>query len=297
MTFKQAVLQIVHSRKAVVENYALKLQAAIEANAELFALDKELRALAIAEAKGDKTAKKKSADLQKKLTELLAKSGISSAVPAPSCKKCNDTGFVKTDYCKCVINLALKDTNNIEISCTPFSKIDFKKFDKDFLERNKGIYDSAQEMCSLYPKNKRKIITLLGSTGTGKTLLAGACVAAFLSLGFSAVAVTAFGFVQRALKYHTIFDDTKNSFLEPLLAADLLVIDDLGTESTLKNVTHEYLFLVLSERLNAGKQTFITTNLDKEGILTRYGSRIFSRLFDKQLVFTDVLCGCDMRLR
>ncbi|MCL2847458.1 MAG: ATP-binding protein [Firmicutes bacterium] len=295
MTYKYTIEQIVHNRKLALEYHTLALNSAIENDAVLFDIEKNIRTLSILEAKGDIKAKKQLLELQKQKDELLKKAGLSLTPPSPECKKCNDTGFVCKDYCKCVSSLALNKTENIEIPTTPFSKIDYKRFDSDFVTRNKGIYEDVQKICNLYPNNKRRVITLLGGTGNGKTLLAGATANEFLSRGFCVVAVTAFGFINRTLKYHTTFDDNKLSFLEPLLEADLLVIDDLGTESILKNITNEYLYLVLNERINTGKLTFITTNLSKDGIEKRYGTRIYSRLFDKNLAYSDALAGKDMR--
>ncbi len=61
----------------------------------------------------------------------------------------------------------------------------------------------------------------------------------------------------------------------------MLVIDDLGTEQTYKNVTQEYLFAVLNERLTNGKKTFISTNLSLENLKDKYDNRIFSRLIQQ----------------
>jgi len=69
--------------------------------------------------------------------------------------------------------------------------------------------------------------------------------------------------------------------MDKYLNCDLLCIDDLGTENILKNVTVEYLYLILSERLNKGKPIIITTNLSLEQIEKVYDDRILSRLTHK----------------
>lgn len=76
----------------------------------------------------------------------------------------------------------------------------------------------------------------------------------------------------------------------------MLVIDDLGTEPMLKNVTVEYLLLVLEERQTRGRATVITTNLTGENILNRYGERIYSRLSHKQYSMMIEMKGNDLRL-
>ena len=58
----------------------------------------------------------------------------------------------------------------------------------------------------------------------------------------------------------------------------------------------EYLYLLISERLMQNKSTLITTNLDGEGILTRYGERIFSRIFNKRQCKIFQIKGADLRI-
>ena len=74
------------------------------------------------------------------------------------------------------------------------------------------------------------------------------------------------------------------------------MIDDLGTEPMLKNVTVEYLLLVIEERQTKGRATLVTTNLDTDGILLRYGERIYSRLSHKQRSKIIEMNGKDLRI-
>jgi len=296
MNFKQTASNIVAKRKSILDTHALSLSDAINNSPTLLELEKRLRFLTLTDAKGKKIDKKELAKLEKEKDSVLKKMGIAKTTPPPACKKCGDTAFIGNDFCACVTANTLTNIKNISIPLTDFTSIDYKKFDPAHLERNKSVFLDIQKLVDKYPLNKRRIITLLGSTGTGKTLLAGCATKHLLSKGFSAIAITAFDFVNRALKYHTTFDDNKLSFLEPLLIADLLVVDDLGTESILKNVTHEYLYSVLTERTASGKLMFFTSNLSKNGILDRYGERIYSRLFDKTIGYANILNGKDLRV-
>ena len=99
------------------------------------------------------------------------------------------------------------------------------------------------------------------------------------------------------LSYHTTFDDQKQNYIDALLEPDVLFIDDLGTEPVLKNVTKEYLYLLLSERTNNNKLTVITSNLELDAILSRYNERIFSRLCNKRESFVAKIEGKDLRLK
>ena len=135
----------------------------------------------------------------------------------------------------------------------------------------------------------------MGKCGSGKTFLA-SCIASALSKnGFSVIMLSSFAFVNRMLKYHTTFDEDKLAYLEPLIDCDLLIIDDLGSENIFKNVTVEYLFHVVNERMNAGKHTVFTTNLDDDMIRTRYGERTYSRLFGSRQSAGFALSDKDLR--
>ena len=80
------------------------------------------------------------------------------------------------------------------------------------------------------------------------------------------------------------------------MSAELLVIDDLGTEPRYNNVTCEYLLMVIEERTSKGLSTMITTNLSPDRILRTYNERIYSRLFDKRRSVTLLFEGEDLRL-
>ena len=114
-------------------------------------------------------------------------------------------------------------------------------------------------------------------------------------MGRTVVFVTAFTFLNRALSYHTSFDQGRADMLTPLLDCDVLIIDDLGTESVLKNVTAEYLYLVVNQRQLRGLTTVITSNLSVDGVAARYGERIASRLFDRTLCYTAEFDFADIR--
>ena len=63
----------------------------------------------------------------------------------------------------------------------------------------------------------------------------------------------------------------------------------------MRNITVEYLFLLVNERKESGKFTMFTTNLNGERTQERYGERVFSRLFDRSDTLTMRLEGKDLR--
>ena len=90
--------------------------------------------------------------------------------------------------------------------------------------------------------------------------------------------------------------EEKKDILDKYLSCELLCIDDLGTENLIKNVTVEYLYLIINERLQSGKNTIITTNLDLQQIMQNYDERIFSRIANKQECILFNMTGDDLRL-
>ena len=81
------------------------------------------------------------------------------------------------------------------------------------------------------------------------------------------------------------------------MVADLLVIDDLGSEPRYRNVTCEYLLLVLEERSSRKLSTVITTNLSPDDIMRQYNERIYSRMCDKRGSLFLPFTGDDLRLK
>lgn len=78
------------------------------------------------------------------------------------------------------------------------------------------------------------------------------------------------------------------------LDADLLIIDDLGTETS-NSFTQSCLYSLINSRVVSGKPMIINTNLSSDEIKARYGDRIFSRLFGEFTVLP--FCGTDVRLQ
>ena len=293
MTYADAVRRIANDfkrRKAAYEQAELDL---LTSNAEFAESERKKRELLLKQAKGEKVA-------GTVLREVLAENEkirqkLRLVPPAPRCTVCGDTGIAGGKYCDCAVALAVKEqSGELGIPLHDFGTVDFSVYGAQADEYRK-IFSNVEKICSLYPDNKRRCIVISGGTGNGKTYLAGCAAQTALRRGMSVMALTAFAANDRFLKYHTCFDANKSDWLDPLLDSALLVIDDLGTESILKNVTVEYLYQVINERNTAGKLTLITTNLTPDRLLARYGERIYSRLFDKSLSYAVYFTGKDIR--
>lgn len=239
-------------------------------------------------------AKKKLLEISKRKETVLKKLGLSEKdlIPSFTCKLCNDTG---KDNCKCKNEIKTKLLiENSGIANRLNEKFETaKSVSKEFdLAAN-----FLKQWCEKFPNVTKKTVFLSGQTGIGKTFLAACVVNALIEKGVYAYFTTAFNLNNIFIAYFKAKDEEKDEILQPLLESDVLIIDDLGTEPILNNITLNYLYLVLNERMIAGKSTIINSNLDSEELLNRYGERIFSRILCKRDGVAVKLAGEDLRLK
>lgn len=241
--------------------------------------------------------------LQSSQKAILKELGLSdkSLLPQYTCKKCNDSGFVNDKPCSCYkreLTLSLLKENGLNYSM--LGKLeDFNttvaKSNKEHEQSLISVKKIIEKYCTNFPKVKSANIFINGQTGTGKTFSAECIASELIKKGFYVNLLSAFQTNEVFLEYHRTFDASKQDVLLPLLEPELLIIDDLGTEPVFNNVTREYLLLTVSERLLHGKKTIITSNLNLNEILTRYGDRFFSRFFNKSLSAVITIKGNDLR--
>ena len=209
-------------------------------------------------------------------------------LPNYECKDCSDTGYINGKPCDC-----LKAEINKEL--LNFSGFTHKLATFEDNNYNNPAYDLMKKWCDV--KSDKTNILICGHTGTGKTFLT-ECIASRLIEKYKRVLfTTAFNLNNSMLNYHISFDSNRENIIKPYLETDVLIIDDLGSEPMLKNVTQEYLYLILNERMLAKKSTIITTNLMPKDILNTYGERIFSRLSNKKVSIMINLESDDLRLK
>ncbi len=289
--FDKAVAFIRDRRRAELDAAHLAWQAALRADDNLYKAFVAYQNEMIASAKGEPN---KLSAARAALSTQMRRMGISKADFDPPCRcsVCGDTGYANGKYCKCVIREAINsDRANLALPA-----VDFTEAKNSAPAGIKKVYSAAQNYIDSFP-NGKPFFTVVGSAGTGKTYLAAAIATSLMSLGAAVVTVTAFDFVRRALDYHTQFkiDDYIDRFT-PMIDCDLLVIDDLGKETMLKNVTAEYLAAVVNERWLHKKYTVVTSNLEPAAILSRYGAPITSRFFDKALSENFIVSDRNQRL-
>ena len=126
----------------------------------------------------------------------------------------------------------------------------------------------------------KKIYYLLEIQDFGKTYLSNCIAKELLTNKKTVLYQTAPNMLDNIISYRFGNNDLKD-FYKNLLDVDLLIIDDLGTES-MNSIKFTELFNVLNSRLlnqnNKITKTIISTNLSLQNILKTYDERIFSRI-------------------
>ncbi len=286
--------KVLKERKKIAEDNALQNLSLARKNENFLSLEKEENSLIIEIAKiefEEKNSNKLRENLEKiqKNKDFLLKKLKLNLKTNYFCPKCSDTGIINGKNCECkkrVINQILKEESGM---ASDFSFDDAKLFS----DEEKILFDKMKAWCENFPNVKSKSIFLSGEMGVGKTFL---CEAMANEL----IKKNVFVYFTTAFNLNNLFSEfcrTNNKeILDLLLSAEVLFIDDLGTEPIFRNITLNYLYLVLNERLISGKAVVINTNLMPDEILERYGERIFSRVMNKQTGL--VLCykGKDRRV-
>ncbi|MDR3216090.1 MAG: ATP-binding protein [Clostridiaceae bacterium] len=298
-------------KRSAAEERAYNALISARRDAEFCRLDDEFRGLAFdlekVKIKGADTsaleAAKEAAEVAR-LKRLAAIGGkIADFEPEYACKRCNDTGTEEMTGAACVCTesryLELVATHCALGHSAPYRFKDFKSsvcgdetHKKQLLLLKKYFEGYVQK----FPDVKFPNIVLIGETGVGKSFLISAAANALVEKGVFVKYVTAFEFSNTALTYHTSPLNARGSVLEDILNFDVLIIDDLGSEPMLKNVTCEYLYLVLSERAAKNLAVIIATNLSVEDIGARYGERVYSRLTDVSRTKRKEITGKDLRV-
>jgi DNA replication protein DnaC len=221
------------------------------------------------------------------------------------CEKCRDTGLtdeIPARFCECFEN-ALRLRMFEDGTMAGLDEQNFSRFDEAMVNRLNSAEDAqriilAKAYCQIYaeqyPQNQIPGIILAGPGGVGKTFLLNCIFARICERGLSGIRITAYRMHEIMRKKHFGAEDDAESF-DSLVDAPLLMIDDLGTEPVLKNITVEYLFTLLNERCAAKRHTVIATNLSMDKIKERYGERVSSRLLDKTRFKRILLKGRDLR--
>lgn len=290
-------------------------------------IESELNSVAISSAKAilATNAKDILKNLQSKVDalklerlELLKNNGktLDYLFPTFECAKCKDTGYVldngKSVMCSClkqqILNIEYNNSNIGNLDRENFKKFNInlysdevneEKYNSDLSPRDniKVIGKEAKKFIKNFDDPLQKNLLFSGGTGLGKTFLSNCIVAELLSQGKTVLYQTA------PVMFDTLINEifnknSDNSFSNNLLNVDLLVIDDLGTE-TMNSMKFTELYKIINTRLlnQNGKitKTIISTNLDLQGLFRTYDERIVSRFIGNYNIYR--FFGDDIRFK
>lgn len=203
------------------------------------------------------------------------------------CGICKDTGYVEgVGKCTCfnqrIIDHMYKQSGMGEM----FKTQCFENFDMSLYSKNpvKDMKNSPYEnmvniksYCEKYVSdfdNTEKSLCFYGGTGLGKTFMSCCMAKALIERDKTVI-------YMRAEKMFRLFDDEKfgrkTSQTDSIFDCDLLVIDDLGTETESK-FNSAYLLELINERVMNNKKIIISTNLNFSGLEKKYTKRLTSRM-------------------
>lgn len=238
--------------------------------------------------------KEESQALSKEKDQLLKAAGVTEKTIF--CKVCGDTGYVCGKLCECIKSvareLAVKELND----SMPIDNISFNTFSLHYYPDDaKPKMEKILNFCKDYAKNfsvNSENLLFMGKCGLGKTHLSLSIVKELTKKGINVVYSPAQTLFASAEKEHFSYSGN-NEKTEEILNAELLVIDDLGTEF-ITNYVQSLFYDIVNSRMLHGLPTIINTNLSFEELEARYTPRITSRLIGEYSVKS--FAGSDIRI-
>lgn len=313
-SLQEILQQYEDKRQNAIKEVELKKQELYKKNKKLDDLEKELNSLSINTVKlilngniENKDAylsnlKEKTNIILAQKNELLKSLGLSEnyLVPNFSCSLCSDTGYIQENNRTVMCNCLKQELFNLEYNKANISNIDIENFDTFKLELysdvpNKNLYESdlsprenikiIKKICENFIENfdnpEEKNLLFIGNTGLGKTFLSNCIAKEILKKQKTVLYQTAPIMFDILIDYQLNKSDSSIDIYNNLLTANLLIIDDLGTETMNKMKFTEF-FNIINTRLlnqaNKNTKTIISTNLSMHDLYNYYDERILSRL-------------------
>lgn len=227
-------------------------------------------------------------------------------LPRYACPLCQDTGMRDGNPCSCVAEIARRLRREEINAASPlglcqFSTFDVNRYSAD-VEPELGISARAyMEKLLAYCENyagkfssKSTNLLFMGHTGLGKTHLALAIADAVLGGGHDVLYTSAAALAARLGREHFDFD-SGDEWLNACQEADLLILDDLGTEY-ITPLTISVLYELINTRMLTERPTIYTTNITDQGVfVARYTEKVASRMLGGCKIFK--FFGTDQRLQ
>ncbi len=242
--------------------------------------------------------KRKMNELREEREALLLGGGFSADYLEEiyDCKECRDTGYTSGVKCNCMkkleIDLLYKQSYMNQVLLREnFDTFDWSCFSEDYKIAEQGGMSLKTYMDKLvngvlreYLKNfdnKDSVNNIIfsGPSGVGKTFLIHCLAKELIDSRHSVVYLTADRLfdILSGRRVNRDDEDYENMYM---LAndADVLIIDDLGTELN-NSLTNSELFNCINDRILRNKAVIISTNLKAADIRDIYSERVASRIF------------------
>ncbi len=177
-----------------------------------------------------------------------------------------------------ILNKENFQTFNIEV----FSNNKFPGEDLTPRENMMDIVGISEGFISNFEEQNSENLLFYGTTGLGKTFLCNCIAKALLDKNKIVIYQTAFTILDilERRKFGKNPNEVNDYQYNLLFEADLLIIDDLGTEVT-NTFTNAEIFNIVNTRIISGKKTIISTNLTPGEISEIYSDRVFSRILSR----------------
>ncbi len=226
--------------------------------------------------------------------------------PIYDCGICRDTGYTGEpvrSMCIC-LQKAYREKLRAEIGLSGNRRETFENYDetlfpdqpepgKNLSQRQGNLFvrNQCEKWADSWPGQKPRDLVLSGKSGVGKTFFLHAMATRLIERGCGVLLISAYSFLDIARKDYLEQEDG----MRDLMDAEVLMIDDLGSEPLMRNITIEQLFSLINERQRANLPTVISTNLNEQELRERYTERIVSRLTDRGNCLFIPMEGRDIR--
>jgi len=250
------------------------------------------------------------ADMNRQIKEKLVSGGYPEDYlqPVYTCPLCKDEGYVfdpSRRMCTCLnqeLNRRLLEEAGLSGDQQTFENFNSELFSEEpegasgVTQRQMAdlIRKTCETFADTFPDTPHLNLLLMGHSGLGKTYLLRSIAHRTAQRGFQPTYTSAYHLLELARKGYM---ENSSAPLAPLMEAPLLLIDDLGTEPLMQNITVTQLFNLLNERQLRGLHTVISTNLTMSELKERYTERIASRLMDTSCWRRVSFIGSDIRPR
>ncbi len=227
--------------------------------------------------------------------------------PIYECKDCKDTGYVNDEKCHCFkkaeIDMLYTQSNLQDVlNEENFDTFSFRYYSSNYVDPTTGrssldnikeVYRECRDFVDTFSTSFRNLL-LYGNPGVGKTFLSHCIAKELIDKSYSVIYFTAFELFDIMAKSRFEKNPVAETMYEHIFDCDLLIIDDLGAETS-NQFTVSQLFHCINERLLRRKSTIISTNLSFDSLKETYTERTFSRIMSNYKMLK--LTGDDIRIK